>query len=48
MITGIFSIGIINLRMETDPENLWAPSSGRTHDEQAYFTSNFGPFFRVN
>lgn len=48
MITGIFAIGILSLKMETDPQNLWAPSSGRTHNEQAYFNENFGQFFRVD
>ncbi|KAL4477676.1 hypothetical protein ABPG74_002826 [Tetrahymena malaccensis] len=48
LVTGVFAIGILNLRMETDPQNLWAPNSGRTFEEQKYFNENFGQFFRIN
>ena len=32
-ITGIFSLGILNLKMENDPQNLWVKHTGRTWEE---------------
>ncbi|EGR30695.1 niemann pick type c1, putative [Ichthyophthirius multifiliis] len=48
VITAVFSLGILNLKMESDPQKLWAPPSGRTYEEQRNFNKNFGEFFRVN
>lgn len=47
-VTFIFGLGMLNLRLETDPQNLWVSHDGRTFKEQEYFNDNFGAFFRTN
>ncbi|KAM3130411.1 hypothetical protein pb186bvf_017510 [Paramecium bursaria] len=47
-ITGILSLGIYNLRILTDPQDLWVSPNSRTYKEQEDFSSKFGPFYRIN
>jgi len=33
-LTGIMGVGILNVKLETDPQNLWVSHAGRTYKEQ--------------
>ena len=48
MITIVFSLGFVNFKISTNPQELWVPPTSRANKEQSYFDNNFGPFFRIN
>lgn len=41
------SFGLLNLKVDTDPNAVWVSPSSVTGQEQDYFDSKFGPFFRI-
>jgi Niemann-Pick C1 protein len=46
-ITLIGSLGLINLKLEYDPQALWVSSTSRGNREQNYFKEKYGAFFRI-
>ena len=44
----IFSLGMINLKLQDDPQGLWVSQNSRGNLEQEYFNKHFGQFFRIN
>eukprot|EP00826_Nyctotherus_ovalis_P043643 TRINITY_DN4619_c0_g1_i14.p1 TRINITY_DN4619_c0_g1~~TRINITY_DN4619_c0_g1_i14.p1 ORF type:complete len:176 (-),score=51.87 TRINITY_DN4619_c0_g1_i14:596-1123(-) len=46
-ITIVGSLGLINLKLEYDPQALWVSSSSRGNREQNYFKEKYGAFFRI-
>lgn len=41
-------IGLVNIQLTDDPQELWVPPASRANIEQEYFKEKFGPFFRIN
>lgn len=46
-ITLICAIGLLNIRMETDPQNLWVGHSSLGYQQEMNFNSQYGAFFRT-
>lgn len=46
-LTLFFSIGMFNLRMETDPQNLWVSQDSIGFEQEMNFNDQFGAFFRT-
>ncbi|EGZ29432.1 patched family protein [Phytophthora sojae] len=44
---GVLCLGLLNMRLQTDPQGLWVPPRSVAAREQARFDELFGPFFRV-
>lgn len=40
-------LGITQLKITTDPVELWASPSSRSRVEKSYFDKTFGPFYRI-
>lgn len=47
MVSGLFSLGILRLKITTDPVALWSSSTSQGRQERNYFDQNFGPFYRT-
>ena len=47
-ISVIFSLGMLNLKLEDDPQALWVSPSSRGNKEQNYFKEKYGAFFRIS
>lgn len=45
--TLLLSMGLLNLRLETDPQSLWVSHDSQGYKEEMYFNDNFGAFFRT-
>ncbi|KAE8882295.1 hypothetical protein PF005_g1026 [Phytophthora fragariae] len=43
----VLCLGLLNMRLQTDPQSLWVPPQSVAAQEQARFDELFGPFFRV-
>jgi hypothetical protein len=43
----IFSLGLINIRLETDPQNLWVSQDSTGYLQEMDFNAKFGAFFRT-
>jgi len=41
------SVGVVKLKVTTDPIELWASPASRSRVEKDYFDQNFGPFYRT-
>jgi Niemann-Pick C1 protein len=48
LVTALAGLGFLNLRVTSDPQELWVPKSSRANIEQEYFKNHFGSFFRIN
>ncbi len=46
-ISVIGGLGMLNLKLEGDPQALWVSSSSRGNKEQQYVKEKFGAFFRI-
>ncbi|RZC35061.1 Niemann-Pick C1 protein-like, partial [Asbolus verrucosus] len=44
----VLSIGIIFLKVITDPVEIWAAPHSRSREEKQFFDTNFQPFYRTN
>lgn len=47
-LTVIFGLGMLNLKLETDPQSLWVSHDSEGYIQEMYFNENFGAFFRTN
>ena len=47
MLRAGLSVGIIYLKVTTDPIELWASPSSRSRVEKDFFDSTFRPFYRA-
>jgi len=47
-ISIIFSLGLINLKVESDPQALWVSPTSRGNKEQTYVKEKYGSFFRID
>ena len=43
----IFSLGMLHIRLETDPQNLWVSHDSIGYEQEMDFNSQFGAFFRT-
>ena len=43
----IFSLGMLNIRLETDPQNLWVSHDSTGYQQEMNFNQQFGAFFRT-
>lgn len=43
----VCSLGLINLKLEDDPQALWVSPTSRGNKEQSYFREKYGAFFRT-
>lgn len=48
MMLGFCLLGLVNIQITDDPQELWVPPTSRANLEQDYFKEKFGPFFRIN
>ena len=48
MLLAFCLLGLVNVQITDDPQELWVPPSSRANKEQDYFKEKFGPFFRIN
>ena len=46
-ITLVCSLGLLNLKIEGDPQALWVSASSRGNKEQDYVKQKYGSFFRI-
>jgi Niemann-Pick C1 protein len=46
-VTLIFSLGLVNIRMETDPQSLWVSQDSTGYIQEQDFDNRFGAFFRT-
>lgn len=46
-LTIFFSVGLFNLKMETDPQNLWVSKDTIGYQQESNFDDQFGAFFRT-
>lgn len=44
----LLCLGLLQMRVQTDPHGIWVPPESVAAREQARFNELFGPFFRVN
>lgn len=42
------TVGIIFLKVTTDPVEIWAAPHSRSRQEKDFFDTNFQPFYRTN
>jgi len=42
LVSGLFSLGIVRLKIITDPVALWSASSSQARQERSFFDRNFG------
>ena len=47
IITGLFSIGLINFSVQTNPVLLWSTTTSKSYQELQYMNENYGPFWRI-
>lgn len=43
----LFSLGLLNMRLETDPQSLWVSHDSEGYHQETNFNNNFGAFFRT-
>lgn len=43
----IFSLGLVNIRLESDPQNLWVSQDSTGYLQEMDFNAKFGAFFRT-
>lgn len=43
----IFSLGMLNIRLESDPQNLWVSHDSIGYQQEMDFNQKFGAFFRT-
>jgi len=43
----VFAIGLVNIRLETDPQSLWVSHDSIGYEQETNFNDNFGAFFRT-
>jgi Niemann-Pick C1 protein len=43
----LFSLGLVNIRLETDPQELWVSHDSIGYTQEMNFNENFGAFFRT-
>ena len=48
MLLAFCLMGLVNVQITDDPQELWVPPASRANLEQDYFKEKFGPFFRIN
>ncbi|XP_053575429.1 NPC1-like intracellular cholesterol transporter 1 [Bombina bombina] len=48
IIVAILSVGMVFIKLTTDPVELWSAPKSRARQEKDFHDSNFGPFFRTN
>ncbi|KAM6106798.1 NPC1-like intracellular cholesterol transporter 1 [Pterocles gutturalis] len=47
-VAGGLSVGMVTLRLTTDPVELWSAPGSRARQEKAFYDQHFGPFLRTN
>lgn len=47
LITGMFSIGFVNFKVQNNPVLLWSTTSSRSYQDLQYMNENYGPFWRI-
>mmetsp|Transcript_7013 Transcript_7013/g.10300 ORF Transcript_7013/g.10300 Transcript_7013/m.10300 type:complete len:947 (-) Transcript_7013:35-2875(-) len=47
LLTALFAVGIVFIKVETEPQKLWVPDSDPTVIQKNYFDEKFTPFFRI-
>lgn len=45
--TMLLGLGLLNIRLETDPQSLWVSHDSQGYTEEMFFNDNFGAFFRT-
>lgn len=48
IIVAIFSVGLKDIRLSTDPVELWSAPNSRARQEKEFHDTHFDPFFRTN
>ncbi|XP_032936972.1 NPC1-like intracellular cholesterol transporter 1 [Catharus ustulatus] len=48
VVAGGLSVGLMTLRLTTDPVELWSAPGSRARQEKAFHDRHFGPFMRTN
>lgn len=46
--SAVLCLGLLNMRVQTDPHGIWVPPDSVAASEQARFNELFHPFFRIN
>lgn len=46
-LTIVCSIGLLSLKMEVDPQNLWVSHSSIGYEQEMNFNNQYGAFFRT-
>ncbi len=47
-ITIICAVGMLDMKLASDPQAMWVSPSSRGNKEQQYFNDKYGEFFRIN
>ena len=49
VLAGLFlgTLGMLNIRLETDPQNLWVSHDSTGYQQEMNFNQQFGAFFRT-
>ena len=45
--TLVCAIGLLNIRLETDPQNLWVSQGSTGYEQEMNFNDQYGAFFRT-
>ncbi|TKS79031.1 Niemann-Pick C1-like protein 1 [Collichthys lucidus] len=48
IIVAIFSVGLKDIKLSTDPVELWSAPNSRARQEKEFHDTHFDPFFRTN
>jgi Niemann-Pick C1 protein len=46
-ITIIFSVGLLNIQLESDPQSLWVSKDSIGYEQEMDFNEHYGAFFRT-
>lgn len=47
-VTAVFSVGLKDIELTTDPVELWSAPNSRARQEKEFHDTFFDPFFRTN
>lgn len=48
VVVAVFSAGLKNIELTTDPVELWSAADSRARQEKDFHDAHFDPFFRTN
>ncbi|XP_062452632.1 NPC1-like intracellular cholesterol transporter 1 [Rhea pennata] len=48
LVVSVLAAGMANLRLVTDPVELWSAPGSQARQEKAFYDTHFGPFLRTN